>query len=49
MAHAGTAITAIMKNSNQPKDFVFLHFSGKKHHKIPIICINTGDTAPYQG
>ncbi len=29
MAHAGTAITAIMKNSNQPKDFVFLHFLPK--------------------
>ena len=30
MDHAGTAITAIMKNSNQPKAFSFiLHFLPK--------------------
>lgn len=28
---------------------IISYFLNKKHHKIPIICINTGDTAPYQG
>ena len=43
------SITVISLGNFFIKDSVFMNFFYKKHHKIPIICINTGDTAPYQG